>query len=272
MTLHEKLENLKNNLLSMERLAVAFSGGVDSTFLLQAASGVLKERAIAIIVRSSVFPEREYSEATAFAEQLKIKLITIDFDELKVAGFSDNPADRCYLCKKALFSLIKTAAMENGIPSVADGSNLDDTGDYRPGMAALKELGIVSPLKDAGLTKADIRALSREMHLSVWDKPSFACLATRFPYGQTITKEKLAAVGRAEQFLMDQGFRQVRVRIHGDVARIEVPAEDRVRILEENLAEKTYKAFRELGFQYAALDLLGYRTGSMNEPLPEVRR
>lgn len=272
MTSHEKLEILKNNLISMERMAVAFSGGVDSTFLLQVASSVLKDRTIAIIVRSSLFPEREYDEAAAFAGQLKVKLITADFDELEVAGFSENPVDRCYLCKKALFSKIKAVAIENGIPFVADGSNLDDTGDYRPGMAALKELGIVSPLKDAGLTKEDIRALSREMDLPTWNKPSFACLATRFPYGEAITKEKLGMVGRAEQFLLDQGFRQVRVRCHGNVARIEVPAEERMRFLEGDLAEKAYEAFRQFGFQYVALDLLGYRTGSMNESFFEANR
>jgi uncharacterized protein len=196
----EKLDLLKNDLLSMERLAVAFSGGVDSTFLLQGAFDVLHDRTIAVIVRSALFPGREYNEAAAFAEQLGVKRITADFEESEVAGFSENPADRCYLCKKALFSAIQAVAAENGIPFVADGSNLDDTGDYRPGMAALKELGIVSPLKDAGLTKADIRALSYEMGLSTWEKPSFACLATRFPYGQKITKETLSMVDQAEQF------------------------------------------------------------------------
>ena len=272
MTSHEKLENLRINLLSMECLAVAFSGGVDSTFLLQVASHVLEDRMIAVIVRSFVFPEREYEEAAAFAAQLSVKLITVDFDESEVPGFSENPVDRCYFCKKALFSKIKAVAIENGIAFVADGSNLDDTGDYRPGMAALKELCIVSPLKDAGLTKEDIRALSREMDLPTWDKPSFACLATRFPYGEAITKEKLAAVGRAEQFLLDQGFRQVRVRCHGNVARIEVPAEDRARLLSGDLADKTYEAFKKLGFSYVALDLLGYRTGSMNEAFFEANR
>lgn len=267
MTPHEKLELLRTNLISLGGIVVAFSGGVDSTFLLKVAYDVLGDRAIAVTARSSTYPEREYREATAFVEQLGARQITITSEELEIEGFSKNPANRCYYCKKELFLKILDIAKDLGYPSVADGSNIDDTGDYRPGMLALKELGIISPLKAAEMTKEDIRILSREMGLATWDKPAFACLASRFPYGQEITREKLSMIDQAEQFLLDHGFRQVRVRSHGDVARIEVPAEDRIRLLEQNLAQAVYAAFKQIGFSYVSLDLLGYRMGSMNETL-----
>lgn len=267
MNPHEKLEELKTNLARLGGVVVAFSGGVDSTFLLKLAYDVLGDRAIAVTARSSTYPEREYREATAYVEQLGVRLITIISEELEIEGFSKNPANRCYYCKKELFVKIVDIAKELGISSVADGSNVDDIGDYRPGMQALKELAILSPLKAAGLTKEDIRILSREMGLPTWDKPAFACLASRFPYGQEITKEKLNMIDQAEQFLLDHGFRQVRVRCHGDVARIEVPAEDCIRLIEQNLAQNVYATFKQIGFSYVSLDLLGYRMGSMNETL-----
>ncbi len=268
MNPHEKLEQLKTNLASLSGVVVAFSGGVDSTFLLKVAYDVLGDRAVAVTARSSTYPEREYREATAFVEQLGVRQITIISEELKIEGFSKNPANRCYYCKKELFLKILEIAKELGISSIADGSNIDDTGDYRPGMLALQELGILSPLKAAGMIKEDIRILSREMNLPTWDKPAFACLASRFPYGQEITREKLSMIDQAEQFLLDHGFRQVRVRCHGDVARIEVPAEDRVHLLDLELAQSVYAAFKKIGFSYVSLDLSGYRMGSMNETLP----
>jgi len=267
MTEHEKLETLQKILRDFGCLVVAFSGGTDSTFLVKVAYDVLGDRAVAVTARSSTYPEREFNEAVALAKQIGIKHVVIDSEELEIEGFSQNPVDRCYHCKKELFSQIRTIAKQLGIPHVADGSNLDDLNDYRPGMRALKELGAVSPLKSSGMTKDDIRFLSHEMGLPTWDKPAFACLASRFPYGQHITKEKLNRVDQAEQFLLDRGFRQLRVRCHEDVARIEVLAEDRARFLDDTFAKEVYAAFQSFGFAYVSLDLLGYRMGSMNETL-----
>lgn len=265
MELRDKLTVLQNRLQQMERVAVAYSGGVDSTFLLKVAYEVLKENVIAVTARSSTYPEREFREAAAFARKAGIRHVVIDSEELAIEGFSDNPLNRCYLCKQAMFSKIMEIARQNNIHSVVDGSNMDDTGDYRPGMRALRELGVISPLKEAGMRKDDIRTLSKEMNLPTWDKPAFACLSSRFPYGHKITHEKLQSVDKAEQFLIDLGIKQVRVRHHGDTARIEVPAHERSRFFDTALMDKVYETFKELGFVYVTLDLKGYRTGSMNE-------
>ncbi len=267
MELHEKLAKLKNDLRKMEKVAVAFSGGVDSTFLLKMAHEALGAGVIAVTARSSTYPEREYHEATEFIKGLGVKHITIISEELEIEGFSKNPSNRCYFCKKELFSKITELAAQNGITHVVDGTNIDDLGDYRPGMTALSELGISSPLREAGLTKEDIRLLSKEMGLPTWDKQPFACLASRFPYGHEITREKLGMVDRAEQFLLDLGFRQVRVRHHGDIARIEVSTGERSRFFDEGLMDRVHEKLKETGFKYVALDLKGYRTGSMNETL-----
>lgn len=267
MELHEKLDKLEENIKSMGSLAVAFSGGVDSTFLIKVAYDVLKDKVVAVTARSSTYPEREFKEAVDFINELGAKHVVIVSEELDIEGFAANPVDRCYHCKKELFTKILDVAKQSDIKFVADGSNIDDLGDYRPGMLAVKELKVVSPLKEVGMTKEDIRILSKEMGLPTWDKPAFACLSSRFPYGQQITREKLDMVDKAEQFLLDLGFRQVRVRHHGEIARIEVAVEERKKFFNEELMDMIYKKFKEIGFSYTSLDLKGYRTGSMNETI-----
>lgn len=263
--IESRYNKLKAILKDMGEIMVAFSGGVDSTFLIKVAYDILKDRAVAITARSSTYPEREFNEAVDFVTKHGIKHIIIDSEELDIEGFSLNPRNRCYFCKKELFSKIRQIADQQGIRYIADGSNTDDLNDYRPGMLAHGELGIRSPLKEAEMSKEDIRILSREMGLPTWDKPSFACLASRFPYGQQITKEKLGMVDRAEQYLLDIGFKQVRVRHHGEIARIEVSPAERSRFFDNNLLDEIYLEFSKIGFKYTALDLKGYRTGSMNE-------
>ena len=265
MDLQNKLEQLKRNIENIGSLAVAYSGGVDSTFLLKIAHDVLQDLAIAVTAQSSTYPEREFKEAEDFTRSAGIRHIVIQSEELEIEGFTNNPPNRCYLCKYELFSKIKEVAEKYHIQYIAEGSNIDDLNDYRPGMQAIKELGIISPLKDAGFGKDAIRKLSKQMGLPTWDKQSFACLASRFPYGEKITPEKLAMVDRAEQYLLDLGFKQVRVRHHGDTARIEVAEAERLKFFDLELMDNVYKQFQEIGFAYTSLDLKGYRTGSMNE-------
>jgi len=264
-----KLNILKAHLQSLNSVALAFSGGVDSTFLLKVASEVLGNNVIAVTARSSTYPEREFKEACKYAADFGVKHIVIDSEELDIEGFADNPTNRCFFCKNELFSKIKEVAKEYKIQHVIDGCNSDDVGDYRPGMQAAREHGVISPLKEAGMTKEDIRLLSKELGLPTWDKQAFACLSSRFPYGQKITREKLNMVDRAEQLLLDLGFKNVRVRHHGDVARIEVASHERVKFFNTDLMDSVNEKLKEIGFTYAALDLKGYRTGSMNEGLLE---
>ena len=263
-----KLERLRERLRVIGGAVVAFSSGVDSTFLLRVAHEELGDRVVAATARSHSFPNRELDEATAFCRAEGVRHVVIDSEELDIPGFAGNPPDRCYHCKKELFGKLLAFARDNGLAAVLEGSNIDDDGDYRPGRRAIRELGIVSPLHEAGLTKTEIRALSRKMGLPTSDKPSFACLASRFPYGERITVRGLEQVEKAEQWLLDAGWglTQLRVRSHGDLARIEVPPADIPRLAAR--ASEIAAAFKDLGFAYVTLDLLGYRIGSMNEILP----
>ncbi|MCR5785906.1 MAG: ATP-dependent sacrificial sulfur transferase LarE [Eubacterium sp.] len=264
-----KYDELKGIISDLKSIAVAYSGGVDSTFLLHAANEALGENSVAIIAVSSLNPERETKEAVSFCEENNIKYVTLDFKALETEGFKENPPNKCYLCKKELFKNIVKEAEKLGMENIIEGSNKDDEGDYRPGMAALSELGIKSPLREAGFTKEEIRIISKSLGLFSWNKPSFACLASRIPYGELITEEKLLMIDKAENLLLSLGFNQFRVRMHSNLARIEVMPEQLGDILKDDIRLKIYEELKKLGFDYITLDLIGYRSGSLNETLTE---
>lgn len=262
--LAQKLDRLKGYIAALGSLAVGFSGGVDSALLLACAHEVLGEKAIAVTGADASVPERELNEAKAFCQERGIRHIICRVNPLEDEEYRNNGPDRCYYCKRGIFSTIRKIAEENGIDYVAEGSNMDDTGDYRPGLRAVEELSVTSPLREAGLNKEEIRLISKAMGLPTWSKPAYACLASRFVYGEEITEEKLHMIDRAEQFLIEHGFFQERVRIHGNLARIEVAPEDIARLASEETREEVCQEFKKIGFLFVTLDLKGYRMGSMN--------
>jgi uncharacterized protein len=262
----DKTNKLKSILSEMGGCVIGFSGGVDSTLLFAVAAGVLGQRALAVTATSETYPQRELNEARDLAERIGGRHRVIVSEELDIPEFQDNPPNRCYYCKQELFGKLRAIANQEGLPHVLDGTNMDDRGDHRPGRQAAAEIGVRSPLEEAGFTKQDIRDLSRTMVLPTWDKPAFACLSSRFPYGTAITSERVRQVGQAEESLRDLGFRTLRVRYHGDVARLELGTEEfgqAVGILRDEVTQRVRKA----GFTYVALDLQGYRSGAMNEVL-----
>lgn len=265
--LEEKYKNLVRMFSNMKRVMICFSGGVDSLLLLKAAKDGAGDGAAAVTVVSEVIPEKDLSDASDICKELKIKHYVIREDVLKINGFKTNPPDRCYICKKEIFGRVVKLAVDEGYDYIAEGSNSDDLNDYRPGMRAVSELGIKSPLKDCGLTKEEIRLLLRWFGIKIWNKPSCACLASRFTYGEEITPEKLRIVARAEKLLCENGFIQNRVRVQGRTARIEVPAAEFPKLMENEVRERLERELKNMGFSYVTLDLAGYRSGSMNEIL-----
>jgi pyridinium-3,5-biscarboxylic acid mononucleotide sulfurtransferase len=268
-----KYAELRRIVSAMRGVAIGYSGGVDSTLLLRVAADTLGEQALAVIGRSATYPTREFEEALAVAESIGTRVRIVDTEETDLVKFRENPPDRCYYCKTELFGKLGGIAKQEGIPWIADGTIVDDLGDFRPGMAAKDEHEVRSPLLEAGFSKADVRELSRHLGLPTWDKPSFACLSSRFPYGMSITKETLLKVDAAETLMRDLGFRTFRVRYHDEnTARIEARPEDLLLLLREDVRQTIVERMKRLGFIYVTVDLQGYRSGSMNEVLSAETR
>lgn len=263
-TAHAKLEKLKSIIGKLDKLAVAYSGGTDSMFLLAVAHEVLGERLLAVTAVSPVSTEHEIAEAVEYTTHSGIHLIKTEIDLLSMEKFIDNPPDRCYYCKREIFGKILEVSLNEGFSQVADGTNTDDENDYRPGMKALKELGVISPLREAGLDKQEILTLAWEMGIPAKNKPASACLASRIPYGEAITAEKLKIIGEAEKYLRNLGFTQVRVRHHGEIARIEALPDEIDRFADIKLRNTVSSKLKEFGFKFVALELEGYKKGSLN--------
>ena len=267
-TTARKLDELRSILHQMGSVAIGYSGGVDSTLLLRVAVDVLGSRALAMIGQSETYPTKEFEEAVALAAGMGVRYTVVRTEETDQLKFSENPPDRCYYCKTELFGKLQDVAEREGISWIADGTITDDLGDFRPGMKARSEQKVRSPLLEAGLSKAEVREISQHLDLPTWDKPAFACLSSRFPYGVGITRENLTRVDEAETFLRERGFRFFRVRFHDtSTARIEVGPQELARLVAEPLRQEIVHHFKKLGFIYITLDLQGYRTGSMNELL-----
>jgi uncharacterized protein len=267
--IQQKKEMLIKGLKELDSLLIAYSGGVDSTFLLAVAHSVLGDHVTAVTAASPTYPAKEQKEAAEFVKRNGIKHIIFHTDEVSLPEFSSNTPDRCYYCKKLLSQDLRKIAEEMGIGHIALAVNTDDLKDYRPGIKAAGEMGLINPLVDAQLTKEDIRILSKEMGLSTWDKPAMACLASRIPYGEKVTAEKLKMIEQAEDFLIEKGFRQCRVRHHGSVARIEVKNSEITKITENELRTEIIEKFKQIGFLHISLDLEGYTTGSLNRILSD---
>ena len=265
MTKQSKFFRLKNILKEMGSVIIAFSGGVDSTFLIKVARDTLGEKAMAVIATSPIYPQKELKEARCYARDIGIRYVVIETEEVSNPSFFSNPRDRCYYCKKELFAKIRDIAKREGIQFILDGTNKDDQNDFRPGRKACQELNIRSPFLEAGLSKGEIRKLSRRLKLSTWDKPPEACLSSRFPYGEEITRAKLKRIEEGERFIQSLGFRQVRLRHHGKLARIEVEKKDIPKFFRDGTEEKIVNKLLTLGYTYITLDLEGYCTGSLNK-------
>jgi len=262
------LNHLKEILTEIQSALIAYSGGVDSTFLLKVAHDVLGDRVVAATALSPTYPYTEMKDAKEVAEVLGVRHVTVKTDELSNPIFARNPPDRCYWCKKELFSELATLAEKLNLKHILDGSNRDDTNDFRPGMKAARESGVRSPLREAGLGKEEIRRLSRRLGLKTWNKPALACLASRFPYGMKITEERLRIIDVAEEFLRSLGVTQVRVRHHDDIARIEIVRDEMHKVMQRKFRDKVIHKLRGLGYRYVTIDMEGYRTGSMNPVEP----
>lgn len=268
--LEQKIEQLKDEIRTLKRLAVAFSGGTDSAFLLKVCEDTLeKNNVLAITADFEGFLQHDLKESQRFTKELGVRHKIVKLTVLDIPDIANNPPNRCYYCKKEILSAVISAANDEGYDNIAEGSNISDIGDFRPGMKAVEEMGIKSPLKSAGLTKEEVREASRKLELYTWDKPSAACLFSRFPYGEKITLEKVKRVSDAEEILSAEGFSQFRVRSHGNLARIEVLPGEIDKFLERGFRDKITCKFRQIGFKYITIDLDGYRIGSMNDELKE---